>query len=77
MADSPPDPEDHWKSWRPALSLFAVGAVLVASTGGGALLGYWLDTQFETKPWLLVSGILLGLVAGFVQMYRIVKRFLR
>ncbi len=29
-------------------------------------LGYWLDTVFETLPWLLLTGLLLGFVAAMV-----------
>lgn len=31
--------------------------------GWGA--GYWLDSKFETGPWLMLIGLLLGVVAGF------------
>ena len=37
----------------------------------------WLDGKFETKPWLLIGGILLGTATGFVQMFRMAKRFLK
>jgi len=33
-------------------------------------LGWWLDRQFGTLPWLLVLGVLVGALGGFV---RIVK----
>jgi F0F1-type ATP synthase assembly protein I len=33
-------------------------------------LGWWLDEKFGTLPWLLVTGVLVGAVGGFV---RIVK----
>ena len=70
-------PSSRKSDWGPGLALLSVGVVLVASTGLGALLGYWLDGEFEKKPWLMVAGILLGTAAGFVQMYRIVTRFLK
>ena len=37
---------------------------LVGSVLGLSLLGYFLDNVFDTKPWLLLSGILLGVVIG-------------
>ena len=37
---------------------------LVGSVLGLSLLGYFLDRVFDTKPWLLLSGILLGVVIG-------------
>tara|TARA_Y100000310_G_C20110109_1_gene546706 strand:- start:122 stop:367 length:246 start_codon:yes stop_codon:yes gene_type:complete len=42
-----------------AASYTLVGAVI-----GLSLLGYFLDRLFDTKPWLLLSGILLGVVIG-------------
>lgn len=33
-------------------------------------LGWWLDGKFGTLPWLLVTGVLVGALGGFV---RIVK----
>ena len=37
-------------------------------------LGFWADTWLGTKPWLLVTGLTLGIVVGF---YEIVKTTLR
>jgi F0F1-type ATP synthase assembly protein I len=42
-----------------------VGGIIVL---GG--LGYFLDGRLGTKPWLLLGGLLLGIVVGF---YEIVK----
>ena len=36
------------------------------------LLGWWLDGRFGTTPWLLVAGVLLGGVGGFVAIVRAV-----
>jgi len=52
-----------------AASYTLVGGIIVL---GG--LGYWADTRFGTAPWLLVVGLLLGIVVGF---YEIVKSTLR
>jgi F0F1-type ATP synthase assembly protein I len=41
-----------------------LGWQLVISVGVMALLGWWLDGKFHTKPWLLVAGSLLGAAAG-------------
>ncbi len=77
MGAHPDDPKpDRWAFWRPALALGTVGIVLVTCTCVGALLGLWLDGEFGTKPWLLVAGVLLGTLAGFIEMYRAAKRFM-
>jgi ATP synthase protein I len=40
--------------------------------GGG--LGWLLDQQFGTRPWLLLSFLLLGIVAGFWNVIRTARR---
>jgi len=32
--------------------------------------GYWLDQRWQTKPWLMVVGVLLGAAAGFWTAYK-------
>jgi F0F1-type ATP synthase assembly protein I len=41
----------------------------------GAFGGRYLDERLNTQPWLMISGIFLGLAAGVVGMVRIVQRF--
>lgn len=38
--------------------------------------GAWLDAYFETK-WIAVAGFVLGVAAGFKNVYRLVKRYLK
>jgi ATP synthase protein I len=33
-------------------------------------LGRWLDGRLGTEPWLLLIGVMVGAVAGFVSLYR-------
>ena len=42
-------------------------AVPVALFG---LTGHWLDRWWGTEPWLLVVGLLLGMVTGFYTLWR-------
>lgn len=46
-----------------------VGALLLF---GGA--GWLLDRSMDTAPWLLLTGILVGILVGFVGLYRLVRR---
>jgi F0F1-type ATP synthase assembly protein I len=32
----------------------------------------WLDGRLGTSPWLTVTGLVLGMVAGFLEMWRLV-----
>lgn len=33
-------------------------------------LGYWLDSKWETGPWLMLLGLLIGVAAGFKGLIR-------
>ena len=37
---------------------------------GMTLLGVWLDATFETKPWLMLAGIVIGLALAIVLVRR-------
>ena len=47
--------------------------VLPASTFVGYLIGYWLDRKLGTA-WLQILFLILGSVAGFVQLIRQIMR---
>jgi len=40
----------------------------------GALLGYYLDNRFETKPWCLIICLGLGIAAAFRNLYILYKK---
>lgn len=47
---------------------------IVAGTAVGGFLGWQLDRWLGTKPWMALLFLLLGLVAGFVNLMRAVNR---
>jgi F0F1-type ATP synthase assembly protein I len=51
-----------------------VGLELAGAIAGFALVGYWIDRWYETEPWGLVIGVILGLVGG---LYNLVKQSLQ
>ena len=51
-----------------------VGLELVLSILFGFFGGRWLDTKFETTPWISVIGLAMGIVAGFRSLYRAHQR---
>lgn len=57
-------------SMRQAQPFIDASWQFVASVGLMCWLGYWADGKLGTKPWLLVTGSLLGFAAG---MYALVK----
>ena len=46
------------------------GTELVGSVIAGALIGYLLDGWLETKPIFLIIMLLLGVITGFVNVWR-------
>lgn len=56
-----------------AESMIQLALVLPAACLIGALAGSALDKHFHTG-WIVVAGILLGAVAGFMQIYKTVSR---
>ncbi|PIR21329.1 MAG: hypothetical protein COV45_00870 [Deltaproteobacteria bacterium CG11_big_fil_rev_8_21_14_0_20_47_16] len=57
-----------------ALGIYgAIGFQLAISVVIGVLAGRWLDARWGTMPWLTIGGMLLGSVAGFWNLIRLLK----
>ena len=46
------------------------GTELVAAIGLSAWIGYIIDQKFDTKPVFLVALLILGIITGFVNVWR-------
>ena len=46
------------------------GTELVTAIAAGALIGYFLDKTFETKPLFFLALLVLGVITGFVNVWR-------
>ncbi len=66
-------PDRDESSWKALGELSTVGITLVLSTVIGMVAGYYLDRWLGTRPWLFMVGLLLGIAAGFVSLFRTVK----
>ncbi|HET9703374.1 MAG TPA: AtpZ/AtpI family protein [Vicinamibacterales bacterium] len=53
------------------LSTIGMSFVLALVMGFGG--GYWLDNTLNTRPWLSFVGFFLGLAAGVLNVYRVLK----
>ena len=67
--------QDEGGSLRGLGALASVGITLVASTFIGLLIGIYLDKYFDTKPVLMLVFLILGIIAGFKNMYTAAKRY--
>lgn len=54
-----------------------VGILLVTATGIGYMFGRWLDTRLGTDPWMMLLFTLLGVAAGFYELFRVAIRLSR
>ena len=62
------------KQFYNALSASSVGLEFGLSVVLCILLGLWLDAKLETRPWLMLAGLGLGLAAGFRSLLRNLRR---
>ena len=59
--------------WRALGGLASAGMAFVVATAGGSLVGYFLDRWLGSSPWLTLIGLGLGIVAGFRELFRLIK----
>jgi len=52
---------------------FKLGTELVAAVAIGTIIGFILDTTFDTKPWLIIIFFFLGAGAGLLNVIRTAK----
>ena len=64
--------DDDRSSLAEAFRLSQIGLMLIAPMLGLGGIGYWLDGRFATRPWLMVVGLVLGMVGGFVNFIHMV-----
>ena len=55
-------------------SAFKLGTELVAAVAVGTIIGFILDTLFDTKPWLIIIFFFLGAAAGMLNVIRAAKK---
>ena len=51
-------------------SAFKLGTELVAAVAIGTIIGFILDSWFDTKPWLIIIFFFLGAAAGILNVIK-------
>jgi F0F1-type ATP synthase assembly protein I len=60
-------------TWQLIGQLSTIGLSFVFALVIGFAAGYWLDRTLGTQPWLSFMGFFLGLAAGVLNVYRVLK----
>lgn len=58
-------------------SVSSIGIALALAIFGCFFLGRWLDRELGTAPYLTLLFLLLGIAAGFRNIYVLIKRYLK
>ena len=53
---------------------FKMSTELVSAVLVGTIIGFILDTWFDTKPWLIIIFFFVGVVAGILNVIRSAKK---
>ncbi len=62
------------RTYRGAKPYMDAAWLLTGSVIVGTGAGYLADRWLHTKPWLLLAGILLGLISGFTSFVMVISR---
>jgi ATP synthase protein I len=68
-----PRPDDAETNRKSGVA-YAAGLTLFFSVAMLTGVGWALDRWLGTRPWLMISGIVLGAVVGFYQFIRLTSR---
>ena len=55
-------------------SAFKLGTELVSAVAVGTIIGFILDSWFDTKPWLIIIFFFLGTAAGILNVIKTANR---
>jgi ATP synthase protein I len=64
----PTEPSEDQENLRVGLR---AGTELVSAIAAGGLIGYFLDEKFDTKPLFLLVLLILGVITGFMNVWRV------
>jgi len=68
----PADRSSFAEAMRKVAPYLNLGWNFAITVGVGVAVGWWLDRWLKTSPWLLLGGIVLGMVGAFVSFFRAV-----
>ncbi len=57
--------------------VYTVVALFSSNILGGIIVGYLLDRWMDTGPWMIVTGVILGLISAIIGLVRVLNRLNR
>ena len=66
--------EETRRSLRELAYFSSIGLSVALSIFIGLAIGLWLDRKFGTSPWLMFTGLGMGIVAGYRNIGLAIKR---
>lgn len=55
--------------------LSSLGISMVVATFVGLYIGVYLDRAFSTDPWFTIIFLIIGIIAGFRNIYTLIKKY--
>ena len=71
---APDGKKPSYTQYRMLLTASSIGLAVAIAIFLGLALGLFLDRYFGTKPWLMIAGLLLGVAAGFRNLWVMAAR---
>jgi F0F1-type ATP synthase assembly protein I len=72
---------DQWRknqaeTYKTYIKTSAVGLEFALSVSLGALAGYYLDKRFGWSPYALITGVIIGTIAGIKRLWTFSKSYI-
>lgn len=67
--------EDNKGVLKRLVWMSTAGISMVVSTFVGLYIGVYLDKVLSTKPWFTIIFLIIGIIAGFRNLYVLIKRY--
>lgn len=65
------------KYWQNLGTASVMGLHIVSGTAVGLVMGIYFDKRLATKPWFTLIFLIFGIIAGFLNMFRELKKIER
>jgi F0F1-type ATP synthase assembly protein I len=77
MTPTSPSPErDSSRSvWQVVAQYSYLGIFFGVAVMLGAFGGRWIERRWGGAPWVSLAGVLIGIAAGFRELYRVARRY--